>query len=435
MNSEMKARVNQLGRLAGILALALMVSGCPFGGKKKAADAATPTQEPDKVLYERAVEDIGKKKYDVARLTLQTLINAYPDSDYLAKAKLAIADSYYEEGGAAAFTHAEVEYKDFITFFPNAPETAFAQYRAAMCHYRQLEKPDRDRTHAQRAEEEFQNLLLNFANSEYAAEGEKRLIQVQEILADSEFRVGRFYFIRENWRAAANRLNEMVERYPNYSQRDEALWMLAQSWEKPTGFYWKPDPQKAAQYYARLVREHPASDFAAQAKTELARLGQPAPEPDPVLLARAQTVQPVVTEDEEKKGLLDRMFSIVGSKPDLTAAAPRLGPPPLHPPENMPELPPPPIKVLTSAMAAAQKAQGHGGTSAQVQVISQGQGTQGTEAAPGGTMVQTTGEPKPGEGQAQNQQQAQNQNQQNPAQPPQQPPKKKSIWRKIVPFW
>ena len=429
----MKARLNQLSRLAALLALALTVSGCPFGGKKKApADAATPTQEPDKVLYERAVEDIGKKKYDVARLTLQTLINAYPDSDYLAKAKLAIADSYYEEGGAAAFTHAEVEYKDFITFFPNAPETAYAQYRAALCHYRQLEKPDRDRTHALRAEEEFQNLLLNFPNSEYAPEGEKRLIQVQEILADSEFRVGRFYFIRENWRGAANRLNDLVERYPNYSLRDEALWMLAQSWEKPAGFYWKPDPQKAAEYYARLAREYPASDFAAQAKTELARLGQPAPEPDPVLLARAQSVQPVVTEDEEKKGLLDRMFSIVGSKPDLSAAAPRLGPPPLHPPENMPELPPPPIKVLTSAMAAAQKAQGQGQTSAQVQVISQGQGTQATEAPPSGTVVKT-GEEKPSEGQAQPQQQ--NQNQQNPVQPPQQPPKKKSIWRKIVPFW
>lgn len=434
----MKARVNQLGRLAALVGLALLLSGCPFGGKKKgAADPAVATQEPDKVLYERAVEDIGKKKYDVARLTLQTLINAYPDSEYLAKAKLAIADSYYEEGGAAALTHAEVEYKDFITFFPNAPEAAFAQYRAAMCHYQQLEKPDRDRTHALRAEEEFQNLLLNFPDSEFAAEAEKRLIQVQEILADSEFRVGRFYFIRENWRGAANRLNDMVERYPNYSLRDEALWMLAQAWEKPVGFYWKPDPQKAAEYYARLAREYPMSEYAAPAKTELARLGQPAPEPDPELLARAQSVQPVVTDDEIKQSLLDRMFSIVGSKPDLSAAAPRLGPPPLHPPDNLPELPPPPIKVLTTAMQAAAKgqAQGGAGTSAQVQIVGQGQGQnpQGTEAPPGGTVVNTTGEQKPAEGQAQNQKQQQNQ--QNPAQPPQQPPKKKSIWKKIVPFW
>ncbi|HXE75709.1 MAG TPA: outer membrane protein assembly factor BamD [Candidatus Xenobia bacterium] len=438
MSRTRKTQLNPF-LLAAVLALSLSVGGC-FFGKKKAAAPQDLGQEPDKVLYERAVEDIAKKKYDVARLTLQTLINAYPDSDYLAKAKLAIADSYYEEGGSAAFTHAEVEYKDFITFFPNAPEAPYAQYRAAMCHYQQLEKPDRDRTHALRAEAEFQNLLLNFPNSEYAAEGEKRLVQVQEILADSEFRVGRFYFIRENWRGAASRLTEMVERYPNYSQRDQALWMIAQAWEKPPSFYWKPDAQKAAEYYARLVREHPASEFATQAKTELARLNQPVPEPDPEFLARAQSVQPVVTEDESKKSLLDRMFSIVDPKPDLSAAAPRLGPPPLHPPESMPELPPPPIKIITQAAQAAAKAQAQGGTgtSAQVQIVSQGQGQSqaqsGTEAAPGGTVVNTTGEQKPAEGQAQNQQQ--NQNQQNPAQPPAQPPqKKKSIWRKIVPFW
>jgi len=170
MSATRKAQLTPVS-LAAVLVLSLSVGGCFFGGKKKAAAPQDLGQEPDKVLYERAVEDIGKKKYDVARLTLQTLINAYPDSDYLAKAKLAIADSYYEEGGSAAFTHAEVEYKDFITFFPNAPEAPYAQYRAAMCHYRQLEKPDRDRTHAQRAEAEFQNLLLNFPNSEYAAEG------------------------------------------------------------------------------------------------------------------------------------------------------------------------------------------------------------------------------------------------------------------------
>ena len=57
----MKERLSQLGRLAAILVLALMISGCPFRGKKAPVDSATTTQEPDKVLYERAVEDkIGR---------------------------------------------------------------------------------------------------------------------------------------------------------------------------------------------------------------------------------------------------------------------------------------------------------------------------------------------------------------------------------------
>src|SRR6266851_9003501 len=77
---------------------------------------------PDKVLYDKALDATKRGHFDVARLDLQTLLNTYPDSQYQMKAKLAIADSWYREGGTAALTQAEQEYKDFITFFPNAPE-------------------------------------------------------------------------------------------------------------------------------------------------------------------------------------------------------------------------------------------------------------------------------------------------------------------------
>ncbi len=83
--------------------------------------ANVDSKQPDKVLFDRAEEAIKHGKYDVARLSLQTLINTYPDSEYIARAKLAIGDSWYDEGGAAAMAQAESEYKDFITFFPNMP--------------------------------------------------------------------------------------------------------------------------------------------------------------------------------------------------------------------------------------------------------------------------------------------------------------------------
>src|SRR6266478_6246632 len=91
--------------------------------KKKDAPAATDNSvAPDKVLYDRALVDIKKGRHEVGRLNLQTLINTYPDSEYLAKAKLAIADSYYKEGGTANLTQAIAGYKDFIVFFPFLPE-------------------------------------------------------------------------------------------------------------------------------------------------------------------------------------------------------------------------------------------------------------------------------------------------------------------------
>ena len=69
--------------------------------KKPAADTTAESAEPDKILYERAVTDIKHSKYTEARLSFQTLVNTYPDSEYLAKAKLGVADSYYKEGGTS----------------------------------------------------------------------------------------------------------------------------------------------------------------------------------------------------------------------------------------------------------------------------------------------------------------------------------------------
>ena len=83
------------------------MAGC-FGKKEKKQPDTGASAEPDKVLYERAMEDLRKGRHIVGRLTLQTLINTYPDSEYLAKAKLAIADSYYKEGGTAGLTQAEI---------------------------------------------------------------------------------------------------------------------------------------------------------------------------------------------------------------------------------------------------------------------------------------------------------------------------------------
>src|SRR5919109_4747752 len=157
------------------------------------------SKQPDKVLFDRAMDALKHNKFDVARLSLQTLINTYPDSEYVARAKLAVGDSWYAEGGTAGLQQAEVEYKDFVTFFPNLPEAAEAQLKIANIHFQQMEKPDRDFTHALRAEDEYRQLILQFPDSKLVPEAKQRLLEVQEVLAQREFMVGRFYYLRESY--------------------------------------------------------------------------------------------------------------------------------------------------------------------------------------------------------------------------------------------
>ena len=300
----------------------------------------TESAEPDKVLYNKAVEDIKSNRYEVARLTLQTLINTYPESVHLADAKLAVADSYYEEGTTTALAHAEIEYKDYITFFPNSVEAPRSQYRAAMTHYRQLELPDRDQTHARRAETEFQNLIKMFPDSDFAEEGVIKLLEVQEVLAQGEYLVGRFYFVRKfSPQATISRLEDLVERYPNFSQRDTALWMTANTWARDIPeVKWVKNEELAGDYFMRLVREHPGSQHHARAKQRLEAMGLPVPEPDPLIVERLKSVK-TVGQRGEKPSLLKRMFGRLSGRPDTSKAAARLGPPPLEPPDNVNNLP------------------------------------------------------------------------------------------------
>src|SRR4051794_3441284 len=208
----------------------------PFAKKKSKKDnnpiAGIDSKQPDKVLFDRAMDALKKNRFDVARVTLQTLINTYPDSEYVARAKLAIGDAWYKEGGSTGLAQAEIEYKDFITFFPNMPEAAEAQMKVANIHYRQMEKPDRDYTQAKRAEDEYRQMLLQFPDSQLAPEARQKLIQVQEVLAEREFRIGRFYFMRASYAAAAARLQSLANTYPLYSGADETLFLLGMSWEQ-----------------------------------------------------------------------------------------------------------------------------------------------------------------------------------------------------------
>src|SRR3954453_4157679 len=202
--------------------VAVLLSGCGFKRKKYDNPITKDTQQPDKVLFDKAINDIERGRYEVARLTLQTLMNTYDTSEYLAKAKLAYADSWFREGGASGMAQAEAEYKDFILFYPQLEEAAEAQQKVCMIHYRQMEKPDRDNVHAYRAEEECKNLVRQFPNSKFAPQAEQLLRNIQEVIAEGEYRRGVFYHTKGSHPAAANRLQALTNHYPLFSQSDEA---------------------------------------------------------------------------------------------------------------------------------------------------------------------------------------------------------------------
>ena len=294
----------------------------PLAGK----DAALP----DKQLYDKAVDATKHGRFDLARLDLQTLLNTYPDTQYQMRAKLAIADSWYREGGTAALTQAEQEYKDFITFFPNVPEAAEAQMRVGDIYFRQMDKPDRDYAKAVHAEQEYRTLLPQFPDSTLVPDAKQRLREVQEVLANRESSIAAFYSTHSNWPATIARYQTVVDTYPQYSHMDDALIGLGDGYEAEARYVRglklpeagkarleKIYDDQAIAAYSKVVMEHAASKDVEDARDRLAAMHVSMPKPTAEQLAASEALE----NSRAQYRLTDRAKLLVFHTPDVVTAA------------------------------------------------------------------------------------------------------------------
>jgi outer membrane protein assembly factor BamD len=263
--------------------------------------AGVNSKQPDKELFDKAMVALKKGRFDVARLDLQTMLNTYPDSEYRMRAKLAVGDTWFKEGGTAALTQAEAEYKDFITFFPQAPEAAEAQMKVGDIYYQQMEKPDRDYNNAQDAEKEYRTMINMFPDSPLIPRAKQKLRDVQEVLGERETQIGLYYLSRENYTASIARLETVVDTYPLYSKSDQALLAIGDSYageahrvqvaqgltgavrERLRALY----EDRAAAAYAKVITRYPMAPHVEDAKDRLVAMNRPVPEPTEAAVAES----------------------------------------------------------------------------------------------------------------------------------------------------
>jgi outer membrane protein assembly factor BamD len=359
-----------------IVVFSVLASAVACTNKKVSNPIANiDSKQPDKVLFDRAMDALKHNRFDVGRLTLETLINTYPDSEFIARAKLAVADSWYSEGGSTSLAQAEIEYKNFEIFFPNMPEAAEAQLKIANIHYQQMEKPDRDYTHAVRAEEEYRQLILQYPDSKLLPEAKQRLREVQEVIASREFNVGRFYYLRQSYPAAIARLRSLVDKYPLYSKADEALYLLGQSYEGEVALVrGRPGNEAAkarmiedftkgaAEAYSRILTRYPLMDRADDAKARLQALHRAVPRP-----TKAAIAQNKAEEDSRREaGTFSKIMRSFAKHPSV-AQATKVGEPTLVDPTPMSA-----SQVMQQATRAALGTGGASNNSVSVETVKGG---------------------------------------------------------------
>src|SRR5262245_6069859 len=172
-------------------ALALPIAGCGPKDKVKINNASAEGRDRD--LYDQASKRAEKGRYDEARLTYNIIITNYPDSAYLPLAKLAIADTFYLEGGTSNLQQAIGGYKEFAQYFPKHPKICEVKHRIAMSYMRQMGAYNREAQMAQQAERQLKDAEAACHNSAALPKVQTDLTTVQQVLGLHELDIARFY--------------------------------------------------------------------------------------------------------------------------------------------------------------------------------------------------------------------------------------------------
>lgn len=274
-------------RLLAATCLALTVA-CASGGEP---DIATLASNSDQVIWEAGQKALQKKQWDNARQHFRRIIDGFPSSEYGPTARIALADTYFEEGGTGNYILSVGAYREFLTLYPSHPRSDYAQYQAAESFYRQRNGPDRDQTPTLKALDEFQRLVDVYPNSPHAEKGRERIMELRQNLARAEFNAGYFYQrTRQACRAAIARYEGILTEYPDYKRLDDVLLRLAECLDL------SGRGAEAQPHLARLLSEYPESEHAEKAKELMAGLATRAlPPPAPTGPAPTPTPAPPET--------------------------------------------------------------------------------------------------------------------------------------------
>jgi outer membrane protein assembly factor BamD len=222
-------------RILAFFLLATTLAGC--GLFPEQADETTGWSASK--LYARAKESLTDGNYTQAVQYFEKLEARFPYGPYAQQAQLEIAYAYYKDNEPVS---AIAACDRFIKLHPNHPHVDYAYYLKGLANFvedRSLlasigdqDMSERDPRAAREAFDAFKELTARFPESKYTPDAVARMKYLVNALAYHEVHVARYYFKRGAYVASANRCKQVVELYRQTPAVEEALAIMAQSYDK-----------------------------------------------------------------------------------------------------------------------------------------------------------------------------------------------------------
>ncbi|MDC3097785.1 outer membrane protein assembly factor BamD [Candidatus Pelagibacter sp.] len=168
--------------------------------------------------FERGDAIYASKKFSEAELL-------YPQSVWAPRAALMSAYSHFSQG---YYNYAINDLERFLIKYKNHPQTVYAFYLMALCHYNQIIDEKKDFNEILLSKKYFEIIINDFPNTEYASDSKYKLELINEIIASKEMYLARYYVQREKWIPAINRLKKIVNDHSTTIFIEEALYRLVE---------------------------------------------------------------------------------------------------------------------------------------------------------------------------------------------------------------
>jgi len=199
--------------------------------------------------------------YEDAIASWEKVRDSYYSPELNKLAELKIAETYYV---SQRYLEASTAYADFLKHHPNDRRTATVMYRLGLSYYQQILSADRDQTNTENALRIFKEFRQRFPENPQTAVIDDLIQRCLNRLAEHEVYVGWFYQRTEKYQAAIKRLEQALEKYPNFPARDEAYFYLGRSYLKIG------EKAKGKQNLQQLLDQFPGSEYRDDAQKLLA---------------------------------------------------------------------------------------------------------------------------------------------------------------------
>jgi outer membrane protein assembly factor BamD len=158
------------------------------------------------------------------------------------------------------------EYREFLNFYPTNRRAHYAQYKLGMAHFYQMKDPMRDQTETRDAIKELQAYVQRYPNENLINDARQHLREAKDRLDTWELGVAEHYYRIKWYPGAIGRLVPLLKSDPEFTRRDKAYFILAESYERVN------KGAEALPLYERLVSEFEQSDYLELAKKRIADL-------------------------------------------------------------------------------------------------------------------------------------------------------------------